>query len=131
MPDSVRPILKNRVLKLIFFKTRGVEDATLTLVDLIASNLYKAGTSVRVLSMDMSAAFQTIQHHVLIERPFRLRRKFRPQRVRLNARMLVKPLLSGEIVVNTGATQGGALSLLYLSNYIQIISDVMTQFSHF
>ena len=72
--------------------------------------------------MDMSAAFQTIQHHVLIQRPLDLDvnsdlilwiRQFlcdRPQRINLNARMLVKPLLSGEIVVNTAAPQGGALS---------------------
>ena len=55
------------VIVIAYRVRRGIEDATLRLVDLIASYLDKAGTSVRVLSMDMSAAFQTKQHHVLIQ----------------------------------------------------------------
>ena len=46
----------------------GVEDATLTLFDLISSHLDSAGTTVRVLFMDFSSAFNSIQPHVLIKR---------------------------------------------------------------
>ena len=77
--------------------------------------------------MDMSAAFQTIPHHVLIQRLLDLDvnsdlvlwiRQFlcdRPQRVSLNAHMLVKHVLSDEIVVNTGASQGCVLSPVLFS----------------
>ena len=62
-------------LQFTYRARRGVEHATL--VNLFASHLDKAGTSVRVLSMDMSAAFQTIQHHsCFYTKTFRLRRKF-------------------------------------------------------
>ena len=44
----------------------GVEDATLTLFDLISSHLDSAGTTVRVMFMDFSSAFNTIQPHVFL-----------------------------------------------------------------
>ena len=47
---------------------RGVEDATVTLVHHVTSHLDQAGTSARILFMDMSAAFNTIQHHILLEK---------------------------------------------------------------
>ena len=39
----------------------GVEDATLTLYNLIASHLDTSGTTVRFLFKDFSSAFNTIQ----------------------------------------------------------------------
>ena len=116
--DRVDPLL------FTYMARGGVEDATLTLVHLVASHLDKAGS---VLFMDMSAAFQTIQHHVLIQRFLDLDVHFvlvlwirqflcdRPQRVSLNAHMLVKPVLSDEMVVNTGAPQGCFLSPVLFS----------------
>ena len=47
---------------------RGVEDACLVLVNLIASYLDKSGSYVRVMLMDFSSAFNTIQPHLLIKR---------------------------------------------------------------
>ena len=60
----------NRVdpLQFAYRARRGVEGATLTLFDLVSSHLDSAGTTVKVLFMDFSAAFNTIQPHVLIKR---------------------------------------------------------------
>ena len=75
----------------------------LTLFDLISSHLVSAGTTVRVLFMDFSSAFSTIQPHVLIKRLLALEvnadlvlriRQFlcdRPQRVRLSSRLCDQP----------------------------------------
>ena len=50
-----------------FRAKRRVQDATLTLFNLIASHLETSGT-VRVLVMDFSSAFDTIQTCVLIKK---------------------------------------------------------------
>ena len=51
------------------YKARsGVEDACLILVNLIASHLDEFGLYVRVMIMDFSSAFNTIQPHILIKR---------------------------------------------------------------
>ena len=55
-------------LQFAYRAKRGVEDATLTLFNLIASHLDTSGTTVRVLFMDFSSAFNTIQPHVLIKK---------------------------------------------------------------
>ena len=95
-----------------------MEDATLTLFDLTSNHLDSAGTTVRVLFMDFSSAFNTIQPHVLIKRLLDLEvntdlvlwiRQFlcdRPQRVRLSSRLCDQPVLSDERVLNTGVPQG-------------------------
>ena len=54
-------------LQFAYRAKRGVEDATLTLFNLIASHLDTSGTTVRDLFMDFSSAFNTIQPHVLIK----------------------------------------------------------------
>ena len=46
----------------------GLEDATVTLLDLVLSHLDKAGTFTRVLFMDFSSAFNTLQPHLLLSR---------------------------------------------------------------
>ena len=46
----------------------GVEDATLTLLDTVSKHLYSTGNFVRILFMDFSSAFNTIQPHLLIQR---------------------------------------------------------------
>ena len=126
MEDKLTTSVADRLdpLQFVYRVRRGVEVATLTRR---SSHLDKAGTSVRALFMDMSAAFQTIQHHILIQRLLDLDvnsdlvlwiRQFlcdRPQRVSLNARMLVKFVLSDETVVNTGAPQGCVLSPVLFS----------------
>ena len=48
------------------YKTRrGVQDACLILVNLIASHLDKSGSYVRVMFVDFSSAFDTVQPHLL------------------------------------------------------------------
>lgn len=102
---------------------RGVEDATAILLDLICGHLDKANTFSRVLFMDFSSAFNTLQPHLLISRLLDLQvsssvilwiRAFlrdRPQRVRVGER------LSEELVLNTGAPQGCVLSPVLFSIY--------------
>ena len=122
-------------LQFAYRTKRGVQDATLTLFNLIASHLETSGTTVRVLVMDFSSAFNTIQIHVLIKKLLNLEvnpdlilwiRQFlcdRPQRVRLNGPLCRDPVLSGEIVVNTGARQGCVLSPILFSIYTNEISS--------
>ena len=75
-----------------------------------SSHLDSAGTIVRVLFMDFTSAFSTIQPHVVIKRLLDLEvntdlvlwitqfLRDRPQRVRLNLRMCDQPVLSDELV---------------------------------
>ena len=55
-------------LQFAYNARRGVEDACLILVNLIASHLDEFGLYVRVMIMDFSSAFNTIQPHILIKR---------------------------------------------------------------
>ena len=116
-------------LQFAYKAKRGVEDATLTLFNLISSHLDSPGTTVRVLFMDFSSAFNTIQPHVLIKTLLDLGvnsdlilwiRHFlsdRPQRVRLNGQLGRDPIMSDEIIVNCGAPRD-AFYLLFYSLYI-------------
>ena len=109
-------------LQFAYRAKRGVEDATLTLFNLIASHLDTSGTTVRVLLMDFSSPFNTIQPHVLIKKLLNLEVNpdlilwiwqflcDRPQRVILNGSLSRDPVLSDEGIVNTGAPQGCVLS---------------------
>ena len=84
--------------------------------------------------MDFSSAFNTIQPHVLIKKLLNLGvnshlilwvRQFlsdRPQRVRLNGQFGRDPIMSDEIIVNTGAPQGCVLSPIQFSIYTNAIS---------
>ena len=98
--------------------SRGVEDASLTLLNLITQHLEKAKSYVRILFVDFSSAFNTIEQYVLLERPIDLPvnsnlvlwiRDFlrdRPQRVCVNG------YLSEEVVLNAWAPQGCTKNIL-------------------
>ena len=47
---------------------RGVEDAQITLLNLLYSHLDGPGTHARLLFLDFSSAFNTIQPHVLVSK---------------------------------------------------------------
>ena len=122
-------------LQFAYRAKRGVQDAKLTLFNLIARQLDTSGTTVRVLFVDFSSAFNTIQTHVLIKKFLNLEvnpdliqwsRQFlcdRPQPVRLNGPLCRDPVLSDDIVVNTGAAKGFVLSTILFSMYTNNISS--------
>ena len=115
-------------LQFAYRAKRGVEDATLTVLDLAMRHLDNTGTFVRVLLMDFSSAFNTIQPHLLLSRLVDLDvspqivlwiRSFlrdRPQRVNVNN------LLSNELILSTGAPQGCVLSPILFSIYTNEIT---------
>jgi len=47
---------------------RGVEDATATLSNLVLKHLEGRKTQARILFVDFSSAFNTIQPHILVEK---------------------------------------------------------------
>ena len=110
-------------LQFAYRAQRGVEDATLTLLHLILQHLETSGATARVLFMDFSSAFNTLRHHVLLQRLIDLGidhalvlwiRKFlsdRPQRVN------IKGALSEVAILNTGVPQGCVLSPVLFSVY--------------
>jgi hypothetical protein len=101
---------------------RGVEDAQITLLNLLYSHLDGPGTHARLLFLDFSSAFNTIQPHVLVSKllsEFNLESNLvswimdfltnRTQRVKVNG------CLSERRVSSTGSPQGCVLSpLLYI-----------------
>ena len=103
--------------------SRGVEDVSLTLLNLITQHLEKARSYVRILFVDFSSAFNTIEPYVLLKRLMDLHvnsnlalwiRDFlrdRPQRVCVNG------YLSEEVVLNSRAPQGCVLSPILFSIY--------------
>ena len=122
-------------LQFAYKAKRGVEDATLTLTNKALAHLDKPGTFVRVLMMDFSSAFNTLQTHILIKRLLDLDvspglilwiRSFlsdRPQRVSVDG------ILSNEIILNTGVPQGCVLSPVLFSIYTNELmcdNDILT-----
>ena len=111
----------------------GVEDATLTLMELVTHHLGQTGIFIRILMMDISSAFNTLQTHLLLSRLLDLDlspsivlwvRAFlrdRPQTVCVNS------VKSNELMLNTGAPQGCVLSPILFSIYTkEIMSNTTT-----
>ena len=65
---SLQTVKSMDPMQFAYRASRGVEDATLTLLDKIYSHLNKPKTYVRVLFMDFSSAFNTVQPHLLLRR---------------------------------------------------------------
>ena len=110
-------------LQFAYKSNRSTDDATVTLFNIIAKHLQVTNHYARVLFIDFTSAFNTMQIHILLQRLVDLGvnggiihwvRDFlsnRPQRVRFSN------TVSEEIVLNTGAPQGTILSPLLFSIY--------------
>ena len=102
---------------------RGAEDTTVTLLDSCCRLLDEPRTCIRILMMDFSSTFNTIQCHVLLKRLIDLEISPSPVlwiRSFLSYcphRVIVNNVLSHKIVVNTGAPQGCVLSSTRFSIY--------------
>jgi len=110
-------------LQFAYQKKRSVEDATLTLTNLIYKHLERPNTYARTLFIDFSSAFNTIKPHILIGKLLRLGISpslctfvldfitERRQTVKIGNK------LSSVIVINTGSPQGCVLSALLFILY--------------
>ena len=113
---------------------RGVRDATLTLLNLILGHLDTSGTTVHMLFVDFSSAFNTIQPNVLIQKLLNLEinsdhvlwiRQFlcnHPQPVSPNSCLCRDPVFSDEITLNTRVPKGCILSPVLFPIYTNHIS---------
>ena len=114
-------LLDNR--QFAYVNGKCVDDAVITLLDLICAHLENPKSYSRVLYVDFSSAFNTIQPHVLLNKLLALNVNrniirwiysyltSRPQFVRLNG------IVSNCILTNTGAPQGCVLSPLLFTIY--------------
>ena len=103
---------------------KGVQDATLTILNLAHTHLEKDKAHAIILFVDFSSAFNTLQPHLLLKRllsDFELNPSFamwildflldRPQRV------CVSGCLCDSVCISTGSPQGCVLSLLLFILY--------------
>ena len=116
-------MIKLDPLQFAYKAKRGVDDACVTLIDLISRHLQNANAYCRVLMIDFSSAFNSIEPYVLLQRLSNLNvnnhiilfinnfLRERPQRVKANG------TLSDEVVLSTGAPQGCVLSPTLFSIY--------------
>ena len=107
----------------IYKASRGVEDASLTLLNLITQHFEKAKSYVRILFVDFSSVFNTIEPYVLLKRLIDLHvnsnlvlwiRDFLRDRLQC---VCVNGYLSEEVILNSGAPQGCVLSPMLFSIY--------------
>lgn len=70
MKDALLPHLQPMLdpLQFAYRASRGVEDATATLLNLVFKHLEGSKTFARLLFVDFSSAFNTIQPHILIDK---------------------------------------------------------------
>ena len=106
-------------LQFAYRADRGVDDATLTLTQYLYQHLDTIGHSARVLMIDFSSAFNTIQPHLMMEKLMSM--NINPHRVlwvhaflsRRPQRVLAGFVQSGSLTTNTGAPQGCVLSPMH------------------
>ena len=129
LEDIVREYLGESVsdisdpLQFAYRKNRSVQDACLYLLNDISEHLECKNTQVRVLFIDFSSAFNTIQPHILLEKLLGMGVNGnlllwiadyltkRPQYTKIGKSV------STTIVTNTGAPQGGVLSPFSFCSY--------------
>ena len=114
-------------MQFAYREKRGVDDALLVFTDNILRHLDTPKSYCRILFVDFSSAFNTIQPHILISKliNFGINKnviawvmdflKARPQYVRLRNGNL--NITSGTLFTNTGAPQGAVLSPFLFTIY--------------
>lgn len=121
----MRPVIKlfKDPFQFAYSEDLGVEDAVLTLTHVLHSHLDNAKTYARVLFVDFSSAFNTIQPHILMQKLIDMKMNSnlilwinefltnRPQYVKFNGTK------SRVIILNTGAPQGCVLSAILFTIY--------------
>ena len=120
-------------LQFAYKAKRGVEDAILTLMELVTHHLDQRDTFTRILLMDFSSAFNTLQTHLLLSRLLDLDvspsivlwvRAFLRDR---SQTVCVNSVKSNELISNTGAPQGCVLSPILFYIYTnEIMSNTTT-----
>jgi len=110
-------------LQFAYTEGRSVEDAVTTLLHFVLSHLDKCSTYTRLLFIDFSSAFNTIQPHILLKKLYDMNvnsnliswihsyMTMRPQFVKLHN------VTSDVLKTNTGAPQGCVLSPLLFTLY--------------
>ena len=119
-------------MQFAYCNNRGVQDASLTLVNDISKHLDKLNTQARILYVDFSSAFNITQPHILLNKLIRMGVNscvlkwifsFLTQRPQYTTLGNVK---SNILVTNTGAPQGCAMSPVLFSLYIDDFRSVFS-----
>ena len=121
----IKPVVKPFLdrYQFAYSKTIGVDDAVITLNDIIRSHLDSPGSHARILFVDFSSAFNTIQPHILMEKLIKMKvnsnivlwiHNFLTNRIQYVKFNGVK---SDILVINTGAPQGCVLSAFLFTIY--------------
>ena len=130
MCGLLSPMLAEKLdpLQFAYKAKRGVEDASLTLLDTVARQLDSTHPHTRILLMDFSSAFITVQTDILLHRLAELEvsptlilwfKNFstdRPQQVVVNG------FTSSRIILNIGLPQGCVSSPLLFAAYTNHIT---------
>ena len=110
-------------LQFAYKEKRGVEDAIITLVHKLVTHLDKSNTYARLLFVDFSSAFNTIQPHILIRKLIDMGvnsylilwlHSFLTERTQ---KVFYQGNVSTELSTNTGAPQGRVLSPILFTLY--------------
>ena len=134
---QVKPRMDN--LQFAYSEGLGVDDAVLTVLYTLHKHLDTLGTKARLLFVDFSSAFNTIQPHLLMDKLMKMN---------VNAKLIVwiqsflsnrlqyvnfNGTLSDVIEINTGAPQGCVLSavlfIIYTSDCRSLSKHVIVKYA--
>ena len=121
--QHLKSVVPKDPFQFAYLQGRSVEDATLTFLHTLHEHLDKLKSYARVLFVDFSSAFNTIQIHILMEKLIKMGinsnivlwiRSFLTDRFQY---VRFKGEVSHTILINTGAPQGCVLSALLFTLY--------------